>query len=502
MKQRVMNRIKRTLATIIAGWVTIAGWGVSQAAVDLGLEKSVVLLKSVRQDFDYDAPWKQGKIIEGIGSGFVVEGKRIITNAHNVSNNKYLEVRKENIARRYPAEVTFIGHDCDLAIITVEDESFFDDTVPLELGELPKVNTTVSTYGFPVGGRHISVTEGVVSRIEMDRYSHSGADAHLVIQTDAAINPGNSGGPVMQNGEVVGVAFQGLRQAENVGYLIPTTVIRHFLADIEDGKYDGFGSLGVSLYPGLHSESYREYLKMPPAEDGVVVIATMLNSSAESVLQQGDVITRIDDYDIDNDGRVQIYGLRVHFGEVIETKQIGETVKLTFYRDGGEMQKTVTVALNRPVLEWAREYDRPPRYVCFAGLVFVPVTRNFLETWGDDWPVDIPHYLRYLLEHSVELNADRQLKEYVVVAEVLSDEINSYCREIKNEVVSRINGVTIRCLDDVYEAFKKPVGDFDLIETVSDGKTRPVDSRKARAKGRLILDKYDIPDDARLEKDL
>lgn len=497
-----MNYLKRILAAAVVGWVALAGWNVSQAAEDLDLEKSVVLLKGVRQDFDYDAPWKQGKIIEGIGSGLVIEGKRILTNAHNVSNNKYLEIRKENVAKRYPAKVAFVGHDCDLAIVTVEDESFFAGTVPLELGELPKVNTTVSTYGFPVGGRHISVTEGVVSRIEMDVYSHSGADAHLVIQTDAAINPGNSGGPVMQNGKVVGVAFQGLRQAENVGYLIPTTVIKHFLADIEDGKYDGFGTLGVTFYPGLHSESYKEYLKMPSDVEGVVVVDTMLNSSVESVLQQDDVITRIDDHDIDNDGRVEIYGLRLHFSEVIETRQIGETAELTFYRDGSAMQTTVTIALNRPVLEWAREYDRPSRYVCFAGLVFVPVTRNFLETWGSEWPVDIPHYLRYLFKHSMELNTDRQRKEYVVIAEVLPDEVNSYYSGIKNVVVESINGVTVRCLDDVYGAFKEPVGDFDLIESMSDGRIWPIDAEKARARGQLILDKYDIPDEARLEKEL
>ena len=102
----------------------------------------------------------------------------------------------------------------------------------------------------------------------MDTYAHTGADSHLVIQTDAAINPGNSGGPVMQDGKVVGVAFQGLRQADNIGYMIPTTVIRHFLADINDGKYDGFGSLGVMLYPGLHNPSYKDYLKVPAGPAG------------------------------------------------------------------------------------------------------------------------------------------------------------------------------------------------------------------------------------------
>ena len=134
------------------------------------LEKSVVMIRSVRQDFDYLTGWKQRQMAQGIGTGFIIVGNRIPTNAHNVSNNKYLEIKKENIAKRYPAKVAFIGHDCDLAVLTVDDDSFFDGTVPLKLADIPKVNTAVSTYGFPLGGTHISVTKGVVSRIEMDIY--------------------------------------------------------------------------------------------------------------------------------------------------------------------------------------------------------------------------------------------------------------------------------------------------------------------------------------------
>jgi len=182
------------------------------------LEKSVVLIRCVKQGFDYVTPWKQKSMTQGVGSGFIIAGSRILTNAHNVSNWKYIELRKQNVARRYPARVAFVGHDCDLALLTVDDQTFFDDTIPLEFADIPKVNSTVSTYGFPLGGNRISVTEGVVSRIESDTYVHTGADSHLVIQTDAAINPGNSGGPVIQNGKVVGVAFQGLQMAENIGF--------------------------------------------------------------------------------------------------------------------------------------------------------------------------------------------------------------------------------------------------------------------------------------------
>ena len=464
------------------------------------LEKSVVMIRSVRQDFDYLTGWKQRQMAQGIGTGFIIAGNRILTNAHNVSNNKYLEIKKENIAKRYPAKVAFIGHDCDLAVLTVDDNSFFDGTAPLKLADIPKVNTTVSTYGFPLGGTHISVTKGVVSRIEMDIYVHSGADSHLVIQTDAAINPGNSGGPVMQNGKVVGVAFQGLRQAENVGYLIPTTVIKHFLADIEDGSYDGFGSLGVMLYPGLHSKSYTEYLKVPPGEEGIVVVATMMHSSVESVLKSGDVITKIDDYNIDNDGTVMIHGLTLHMSEVIETRQIGEKIELTFYRDGKEVKAKAAIALNRPILRYARLYDELPRYVCFAGLNFVPVTRNYLETWGQEWLKDMPYYLRYLFSNSMQLNTDRQRKEYVVLAEIMPDEINSYAGGFRSLTVESINGTAIRKLDDVYEAFTGPTDNFHIVKFMGTNKVLVIDAKGAKLSQPAILNKYQIPQEIQLGK--
>jgi S1-C subfamily serine protease len=464
-----------------------------------GMEKSVVMIRSVGQEFDFVTPWKQKNMSQGVGSGFIIDANRILTNAHNVSNNKYIELQKEGVAKRYPAKVAFIGHDCDLAIIMPDDMSFFDDTVPLELAELPGINTTVSTYGFPMGGRYISVTEGVVSRIQMDVYAHTGADSHLVIQTDAAINPGNSGGPVMQNGKVVGVAFQGLRQAENIGYMIPTTVIRHFLADINDGKYDGFGSLGVMLYQGLHNPSYRDYLKVPQNEEGIVVIETVMHSSVETILQRGDVLVQIDDYKIDNDGRVKIYGLNLDMSEVVEIKQIGQAAEIAFYRDGELKKATATVALNRPVFEFARQYDTAPRYVCFAGLVFVPATRNYLESFGQEWIMDMPFYLRYLFRNSMQLNTDRERKEYVVLSEIMPDEINAYAGTFKSQVVESINGTPVWGLEDIQKAFEKPAEDFYTVRFMGVERPLILDAKAASGRQPVILEKYDIPQQTTVE---
>ncbi|HAL44526.1 MAG TPA: hypothetical protein DCP47_01165, partial [Phycisphaerales bacterium] len=188
------------------------------------LTKSVVMIQIVKQPFDYTTPWKQSSISQGVGSGFIIEGKRILTNAHNISDVRYVIVKKENVAKKYPARVEFVGHDCDLAILKVADESFFDGTEPLTIGGLPPVNSTVETYGFPMGGTHISVTQGVVSRIQTDSYVHSGADEHLVIQTDAAINPGNSGGALVNSqGQVIGINTVkiSVTGVEGLGFAIP-----------------------------------------------------------------------------------------------------------------------------------------------------------------------------------------------------------------------------------------------------------------------------------------
>jgi len=494
-----MRYKKLVCVTTLVLLVASLSLGSSQSAGLMRPHESVILIRVVKQGFNYVTPWKSAPMSRISGSGFVIEGNRILTNAHNVSDARYVELRKENVANRYVARVVFVGHDCDLAMLTVDDPGFFEGTRALEVAGIPPVNSTVSTYGFPVGGDRISVTEGVVSRVEMDTYVHSGADSHLVIQTDAAINPGNSGGPVTQNGKVVGVAFQGLSDADNIGYMIPTTVIKHFLKDVEDGTYDAFGSMGMLFYPGLHNPSYREYLKVPPGEDGIVVLDTIMHSSIETILQPADVVTRIDQYNVDNDGTVNMHGLRLSLSEVVESKQIGEKAELTFYRQGERMTATATVALNRPTLERARQYDRPPPYVCFAGLVFVPATRNFLETWGRQWPKDIPFYLRYLYAHSIKLNTDRDRKEYVVLSAIMPDEINSYADPFKNQVLDSINGLKIHSLNDVQKAFRESKDRFYEMTFMGNNRILPLDAEKARLRHEPILQKYHIPAEARLE---
>ena len=84
----------------------------SETLDEITYSKSVVLIRGVHQDFNHITPWKQTAMSQGLGSGFIIEGNRILTNAHNVANYKYVELKKQNLAKRYPATVSFVGHDC------------------------------------------------------------------------------------------------------------------------------------------------------------------------------------------------------------------------------------------------------------------------------------------------------------------------------------------------------------------------------------------------------
>ncbi len=100
-------------------------------------------------------------------------------------------------------------------------------------------------YGYPQGGSTLSITKGIVSRIEFAGYNEGISGVR--IQVDAAINPGNSGGPALVDGKMVGLIFSKLTQADNIGYIIPSEEIDLFLKDVADGTYDGKPSMHEAL---------------------------------------------------------------------------------------------------------------------------------------------------------------------------------------------------------------------------------------------------------------
>ncbi|RLA66672.1 MAG: serine protease, partial [Epsilonproteobacteria bacterium] len=219
-------------------------------------KQSIVKIYTSAKIPNYQEPWSSS-MRSGTGSGAIIAGKYILTNAHVVANQVFIEVQRYGQRKRYIAKVHAVSHQADLALLKVEDEDFFEGVVPLEFGKLPKMEQKIVVYGYPMGGSTLSATIGVVSRIEHHVYAHSG-ESFLAVQVDAAVNPGNSGGPALSGGKIVGVVMQIIKKSQNIGYLVPVSMVKHFIEDMKDATYDGFADIGLGTQK-LENPAMRDY---------------------------------------------------------------------------------------------------------------------------------------------------------------------------------------------------------------------------------------------------
>ena len=481
--------LKTAIAALLVGW----GWQGLAAEP----ERSAIQILTYRQEPDWSAPWRFDAVQRAGGSGFVIKGKRIMTNAHVVSWRRQIVVRKYQDAKPYLANVEFIGHDCDLALLTVEDKSFFDDLPTLEFGDLPKVRSTVVTYGYPAGGEEISYTRGVVSRIEMSTYAHIGNRRLLSVQTDAAINPGNSGGPVIQDDRVVGVAFQGIAGLENTGFFIPPPVIERFLKDVADHHYDGVPLAGVHLVP-VQNPAYRACLQLPDNNLGARVDYLRPDSGASAVLQPDDVVLQIGQFPVASDGTILYAHNRVFCALGFQFGQSGDLVPLKIWRAGQAQTVNLVVSAATDDLSQGNQFDVKPRYFVFGGLVFTPLSRDYLsaatressETSGAD--------LTYELYYRAREEPEAAREEPVVMSSILTDAVNANFRLRSRVMVDRINGTRINKLSDAIRAFENSTNTYDVIEFIKSEQFECLDHAEALRANANILKTYGVPRDRQL----
>ncbi len=460
-------------------------------------EKAVVQIFTFSQAADWDEPWKFDQLRRSSGTGFIVKGRRIMTNAHVVSWARQLMVKRYQDPRPYLAKVVFVGHDCDLALLEVEDSLFYEGIEPLEFGPLPKVRSTVVTYGYPAGGEQISYTRGVVSRIELQTYAHIGNRALLGVQTDAAINPGNSGGPVIQDDKAIGVAFQGMPGLENAGFFIPTTVINHFLEDIKDGKYDGFPSAGVRTAP-LQNSAYRRKLKLPDNDKGVRVDSIIAGTPAEKVLRPDDVILQVGKHDVGSDGTIVFEGNRMALAMAVQEMQHGQSMPMKIWREGQEQTVAVAVEASATDKVLGNQYDTPPRYFIYAGLVFTPLSLDYLKTFGRSWSDTAGAELTYELFYRRHEAPRTMRSEPIVLSTVLADEVNANLRVRGRALVDKINGIRIDRLEDVIRAIEQPANGQHVIEFMPKNTFECLERVEAEKANAQILKTYGIQKDRRL----
>lgn len=289
--------------------------------------------------------------VASTGTGFVykIDGDDayVMTNQHVVEGADRVTVID---SKDQEIEGEVLGGDTyvDIAIIKIKKT---DDLFALTLAssENAKLGDLVFTIGCPLGydyrgsvsTGHLAGKDRMVT-VSTSNNSSSGDWVMEVLQTDAAINPGNSGGPLFNvNGEVIGIISMKLVQTEveGMGFAIPIEYATSKLETLEKGETIEWPLLGVQMVnvsDALNSYRYSNYNIPEGVESGVIVVGIEKGTGAEhSDLQEGDIIAKINDEEVENSAylRYELYKYSP-----------GDKITVTYLRDGKEHTTQVTLS--------------------------------------------------------------------------------------------------------------------------------------------------------------
>ena len=472
---------RQTLVTnLFTALIVSASGGLSGFAADLdvssnspsvnissnSLESSVVQISATVRYPSLNKPWAKESPTEVSGSGVVSSGHRILTCAHLVEYASQIKIQDNEGGGKLNARIESISHDMDLAILKPEVEAFFDLHPEIQISHvLPNLQDNVLTYGYPVGGTSLSITKGIVSRIEFVPYNYPAAG--LRIQIDAAINPGNSGGPVTVDGKMIGLVFSYLNGTQNIGYIIPSEEIEMFLKSIAEGHYTSKPSL-FGEFQSLANTTQRSFLKLDKTTEGIIVEKPD-NDDPAYPLKKWDVITHIGNVSIDNMGSIKLNDdVRISFKYMIQRFATNGMVPFTILRDGKEFKINVPVSSSRPVVipSLSGTY---PSYFIYGPIVFTTATMELMtQAMQGQRGGSLMGILSYSASSLVRRMGDKPNFEgenlVVVPCPLFPNQIAAGYSDPSFQVVKSVNGIPIKNLAQLTQVLRDAKSEYITIE--------------------------------------
>jgi S1-C subfamily serine protease len=429
------------------------------------VEISVVKIFATARYPDLYKPWTRQAPSESSGSGVVIEGKRILTNAHVIRYAGQIQVQANQSGDRFSASVEAVAPGIDLAVLKLDNPKFFDSHPPLPRARnLPDIKDAVTVYGYPEGGASLAITRGIVSRIEFAGYNYPVAG--LRIQIDAAVNAGNSGGPAVVDNKLVGIIFSRLNTADNIGYIIPSEEIELFLQDIADGHYDGKPAMFDQLQT-LDNPALRSYLNLPESLQGILVHRPASDAS-DYPLKEWDLITRIGDVPMDDQGMIKLReNLLVRFSYLVQKTANKGKVALSIVRAGKEQQVEVPVSSNLPQLNPSLRGGLPSYFV-YGPIAFSESTAQLLGDFTEgknaaDWILDRCYDGNPLVTRAGERKSFPDERLVFVSSPFFPHKLATGYSNPAISVVKTVNGIAIKNLAHLVQVLRDLKDEFVVL---------------------------------------
>lgn len=462
------------------------------------IETQVLRVVSAKYAGYYHKPWKAPDFITTKSSGFFFEDENnfpgrkglILTNAHAVSMAQSIRVSNGREKRQYKVTPLGICNSADFAVLEMGKEEMETyeringPIVAMRLGnsDALRVGDKVTGWGYPLGGESLSKSEqGEISRIEVSRYSYS-LDAWLMIQASLQQNRGNSGGPVLKDGKVVGIAFQGMRISDRINYFIPINLVKNLISVLDKQHLiPSWLFVAQPLFPRL-----KEYFGLSTDQGGVLLDYIIPDGGPFRFgLRAHDILLSIGGHDIDNYGEIYFEPLaqRIHFSEVLNRKRVGDPLYIKVMRQGKIVEIKGAVTPGRPRLV-PRIFSRP-NYFIFSGIGFVELTLNCIDNLGKSGDA-------FRAKYSDSLPS-RPNEKIVIISEIFPEygltESAAYLRRVK-----KINGqgvLNVEALHNAIIEYKRQGRSRALLE-LEGHLVLPLDLQNASTLDLEIQQKYGI----------
>src|SRR5262245_6103664 len=411
-----MNRRSiKFLFLLVAGAVAAAGREAAPKPLK-GLEASLVSLDITRRQYDYFQPWsKRGQTVAK--AGIVIGSREILTTADDLDDRTLVRVQKQGRGSWSTAQVKWIDYPANLAILTTKEDKFWDGLRPIALADKIVKDGNIQILRWRAGNLE-------TRRVEFNRFSvnHGNlSDAmHVIMELNSEIDGVGWGEPIIVGNKVIGLVFS---QSGNALRALPSPFLKSILDAQKRGVYKGLGYFDFTWQPAENPETL-DYLKLPGQRHGGIVIDVPQKPAAPPVLKQRDIILQVDGFEIDTQGDYldPDYGHLLLENLSTRNKWAGDGVRLKIWREGAAQEVTYRLPKAEDAARLVPEapFDAEPEYLIAGGLVFQPLTKNFLRAWGQDWERRAPFRLAYFRNEEPK----PEQPAIVVLSQVLPDFYN------------------------------------------------------------------------------
>ena len=425
------------------------------AKSDLVPENSVVKVRVTSQSFHFVYPWSKRSPYSKLGYATYIKGNRYITSAAVVQNASFIQLEKMKTGKKSIAKVECVDYLSNLAIVKVEDESFNKEMVALDLIDKLKTDDEVEAWQFEANGTAVK-TKGEMRKAQMSIYTHYSLMAYSVNinlpkTTSAAL-------PAVKGDKLAGLIMR-YNSSTSTLTLIPPAVIKHFLKDFDDGKYEGFPHGGFTS-SRIDDPELRDFVKLPKDKTGLYITYVRPGSScALGGLKEHDVLLKIDDHKIDRNGQYEDadYG-KMSVSHLITTRSfVGESRNFHIWRDGKEKTLKIKLKANNAEDHPSPQYiyDKGPDFIIVGGIIFTELSQQYLKEFGSEWRLKAPPRLVHYNRKQWELFKPG---EKIVISSVSIPTPNNLGYEkFRFKHLDKVNGMKIKSLSDIVKAMASPV---------------------------------------------